>query len=226
MSPKTAATWVGEPLPRGRHGLGRARVLSSQRARLLRAMLELVAERGYDATTVPEVVARARVSRNAFYELFADKAACFLAACDRSAEEVLAELYRLAADRHWVEAIHAGTDAYLRWWAERPALSVAYFVAMPTIGARATEQRERNYDAFATMFARLGALAREQDSSLPPLAPVAPRALVLAITELVAERVRAGGVALLPELAPDVVYLTVKLLADEPAAQKALESRR
>ena len=57
---------MGEPLPRGRHKLGAEAVRASQRERLIRAMLETVAERGYEATTVPEVVARARVSRNAF----------------------------------------------------------------------------------------------------------------------------------------------------------------
>jgi AcrR family transcriptional regulator len=201
-------------------------VLSSQRARLLRAMLELIAAHGYEETTVPAVVARARVSRNAFYDLFADKAACFLAACDSSAEEVLAELYALAADRDWVQAARDGTDTYLRWWSERPALSIAYFVAMPSVGARAVEQRERNYAAFETMFTQLGLLARRENPALGPLAPVAPRALVLAITELVAARVRAGAVARLHELAPDIVYLMVKLLADEPAAQRALEPGR
>jgi AcrR family transcriptional regulator len=188
-------------------------------------MLELVAAQGYEATTVPQVVAKARVSRNAFYELFDDKAACFLAACDTSADAVLQELYALAVDRHWVEAISAGTDAYLCWWSERPALSTAYFVAMPSVGRAATEQRERNYASFETMFAQLGALARVQDPDLRPLAPIAPRALVLAITELVAERVRAGRVDRLHELADGIVYLTVKLLADEPTAQRALKAR-
>ena len=71
---------MGEPLPRGRHKLGADTVRASQRERLIRAMLETVAEQGYEATTVPRVVARARVSRNAFYEFFDDKTSCFIAA--------------------------------------------------------------------------------------------------------------------------------------------------
>ena len=77
------------PLPRGRHNLPLSVVRASQRERLLHAMLECVADRGYEATTVPGVVAAAKVSRNAFYALFADKADCFLALCDELAGEVL-----------------------------------------------------------------------------------------------------------------------------------------
>ena len=81
--------WRGEPLPRGRHKLAAEAVRNSQRARIVRAMLECVGRDGYEATTVPQVVATARVSRNAFYEFFADKADCFIAACDEAAQELL-----------------------------------------------------------------------------------------------------------------------------------------
>ena len=49
--------WHGEPLPRGRHKLARPAVRSSQRERLLRAVVECVAHHGFDSTTVPMVVA-------------------------------------------------------------------------------------------------------------------------------------------------------------------------
>ena len=52
-------------------------------------MLDQVAERGYPATTVGDVVAAARCSRNAFYELFEDKEACYIAAADETGAEML-----------------------------------------------------------------------------------------------------------------------------------------
>src|SRR3569833_741535 len=94
----------GEPLPRGRHGLSDSAVRSSQRERLLNAMLQLVLRQGYGATTIPQVVALARVSSNTFYEYFADKEQCFLAACD----EVRGTRRRAAAslpDGDWIEAV-------------------------------------------------------------------------------------------------------------------------
>jgi len=75
----------------------------------MRAMLESVASRGYEGTTVPQVVADAKVSRNAFYELFADKTECFLAVCDQLAEEVLGDIANPTEDT-WREALRAGTQ--------------------------------------------------------------------------------------------------------------------
>ena len=102
------AGWQGEPLPRGRHKLPVSTVRASQRERIVRAMLESVGRDGYEVTTVPRVVATARVSRNAFYEFFADKADCFIAACDEAAQELLAELVDLVSEPDWVQAMWRG----------------------------------------------------------------------------------------------------------------------
>ncbi|HET6447989.1 MAG TPA: TetR/AcrR family transcriptional regulator, partial [Conexibacter sp.] len=54
----------------------------TQRDRLLQGMAQTVARRGYAATPVAEVLKAAGVSRRTFYEQFADKEDCFLAAYD------------------------------------------------------------------------------------------------------------------------------------------------
>jgi AcrR family transcriptional regulator len=205
-----------ETLPRGRHNLPASVVRASQRERLLRAMLESVAEHGYDGTTVPQVVAGAKVSRNAFYALFADKADCFLALCDDLAGEVLDDISNPTED-HWLAALRSGTGRYLRWWQERPAFSRTYFVELPSAGARAVEQRDRQYERFVAMFDGLAAWARAQQPDLPPAGPLATRAIVLAVTELVAGEVRAGRTARLTDLEDDVVDLIVLLLTSRAA---------
>jgi AcrR family transcriptional regulator len=201
-----------QPLPRGRHKLPPHVVRASQRERLLQAMLDSVAERGYEATTVPQVVAAARVSRNAFYELFTDKLDCFLALCDEAATEMLDPLLAQGTRTDWIDALRSGTALYLRWWAERPAFSRAYFLELPSAGPRAIEQRDGAYARFREMFEALGAWARVQQPDLPPLDPVVPRLLVVATTELVAEEVRAGRVDRLEELTDQLVGVMVKLL--------------
>jgi AcrR family transcriptional regulator len=219
---REGGAWRGEPLPRGRHKLATEVVRASQRERLIRAMLETVAERGYEATTVPDVVARARVSRNAFYEFFADKTDCFIAACDEEAAELLAALVAFAAEPDWVQMMRRGVGAYLRWWAGRPALCRAYFTGLPAAGDRAIAQRERAYALFRRVFAEVGQRARSEQSGLPPLDDFIPRLLVLAITELVAEEVRAGRTERLPELEDRIVFTAIKLLADDQTASRAL----
>ena len=59
-------------LPRGRHSLERSVVATSQRARMIEAIVTAVAEKGYAAATVGDVIRRARVSRTTFYAMFAD----------------------------------------------------------------------------------------------------------------------------------------------------------
>src|SRR5690242_15400907 len=126
-NPRTAV-WAGDPLPRGRHKLPREAVRASQRERLLRAMAELVGEQGYQATTVPQVVAAARVSRNTFYGFFTDKTECFIALCEQVGTELHAELAAFADEPDWLTALRRGLEAYLRWWQQRPAFTRAYLV--------------------------------------------------------------------------------------------------
>jgi AcrR family transcriptional regulator len=212
--------WRGEPLPRGRHKLAAEAVRNSQRARILRAMLECVGRDGYEATTVPEVVATARVSRNAFYEFFEDKADCFMAVCDQTAEEMLGELAELVSEPDWITAICKGTRRYLRWWQERPTIASAYLLSMPAVGERALRQRERQYAGFRAMFADLGRRARAEQPELPPLGELIPRVLVLTITELVADEVRAGRTAKLTSMSEEIALLAIRLLADDATAER------
>jgi AcrR family transcriptional regulator len=211
---------IPETLPRGRHDLPLQVVRASQRERLLRAMLESVAERGYEATTVPQVVADAKVSRNAFYALFADKTDCFLALCDELATEMLDEI-SVTDETEWVAALRAGVRRYLHWWQEHPAFSRTYFVELPSAGTRAVEQRDRQYARFRVLFGGIAAWARSQQPHLPPLRPLATRTLVLAVTELIAEEVRGGRTNRLVDLEDELVHLIVLVLGDEETALEA-----
>jgi AcrR family transcriptional regulator len=68
-------------LPPGR-GTNAAEAEQNHRERLYGAMVANVAEKGYEATTVVDLVEVSGVSRSAFYKHFSDKQACFLAAIE------------------------------------------------------------------------------------------------------------------------------------------------
>jgi len=208
------------PLPRGRHKLSADEVRRSQRARLVEAMIACVGEQGYAATTVPQVIARAQVSRNAFYALFSDKADCFIAVCDELADELLAQMYGFATEPSWLTALDHGMERYLRWWLERPAFSRAYFVELPQAGPRALAQRDAQLQRFADMFAALAARARAENPRLPVLPRLAPRLLTVGITELLALEVRAGRLERIGGLHGELLELAVTLLADEATARR------
>ena len=64
-------------------------IARSQRERLLEAAVDVVAEKGYGATTVADLTREAGISRTTFYEMFEDKEACFLAAYDSVADALV-----------------------------------------------------------------------------------------------------------------------------------------
>jgi AcrR family transcriptional regulator len=69
-------------LPRGRHTLDAEAVAAQQRTRLHEAAIQLLADRGYGATTVQDLTAAAGISTITFYELFPGKAEVILDATD------------------------------------------------------------------------------------------------------------------------------------------------
>jgi AcrR family transcriptional regulator len=73
---------TSQVLPRGRNAAPRQIVWESQRERLLGAMADAVAEKGYANVAVADVIERAGVSRKTFYEQFENKQECFLTAYD------------------------------------------------------------------------------------------------------------------------------------------------
>jgi AcrR family transcriptional regulator len=210
------------PLPRGRHKLSAEDVSASQRARLLRAMAACVGEDGYTATTVPRVVARARVSRNAFYELFADKTECFVAMLNDHTDELLAQLTALGSERDWITALRIGVRRYLDWWQGEPHYCRAFFVELPAAGPRALDARDSAFARFEAMFVAMAAWARHADPSLPPLRGREPALVVYAITELIAQEWRAGRGDQLAGLHDEILAYAVRMLADDETAARAL----
>jgi hypothetical protein len=65
-------------------------------------------------------------------------------------------------------------------------------------------------------------VARPEQPSLPPLPEIVPILLVRAITELMAAEVRGGRTERLRELERDLVFVAVKLLADDETALRAV----
>src|SRR5215207_2332482 len=78
-----------EALPRGRHKLTREQVTGAQRERMLAAVTELLAGRGYAGFGVGDVAGRAGVSLGAFYGCFGGKDACVFAGYDRFIDVLL-----------------------------------------------------------------------------------------------------------------------------------------
>jgi AcrR family transcriptional regulator len=184
-------------------------------------MAEVVSAEGYAATTVPKVVAAARVSTNAFYELFDDKADCFIAFCEQAGDELLAEMAAFGDESDWLGGLERGLDAYLRWWRDRAALTHAYLVELPSAGRRALEEKDRQQDRFTEILRYMAQQARDENPDLPPISDAVIATAFVAPTEIIAREVREGRLERIPGLKDDLRYLLVKLLADDVTAELA-----
>lgn len=130
-------------LPRGRTSLLTEETREKQRRRLVKAAISAFAEKGFAATTITDIVKRARVSKQAFYEIFENKEDCFLAADDlgRKAlfEQVLSKikLENISADQ-W---IRSSVHAYLQLCNSEQDFTKAWAIEFPNAGSRCLEQR-------------------------------------------------------------------------------------
>lgn len=201
-------------LPRGPHRLAREIVLASQRGRMLEAMAEVVAEKGYAATTVADVIGRAGVSRRTFYEHFRDKEACFLAAYDTGVELLLDTLRAVDVTQlDPQEAARARIRAYLETLAAEPAFARTFLIEVAAAGPAALERREAVHDRFAGLVREQFEAARAQVPQLGSPPEEVYLAAVGATDAVVSRLVARGRVAELPQLEDTVVHIQLSLLA-------------
>jgi AcrR family transcriptional regulator len=167
------------PLPRGRHRLTREEVAASQRDRLLLAMAEAMAEKGYAATSVADVLARARVSRETFYQQFSSKLDCFVTAFDTAAEMLGAGLGAVVAlDGPPLARFDRALAAYLDALASQMPFARLFLVEVYAAGPAAFDRRTAVQQRFAD---ELAALFGADDEA----GRFACEALVAAISSLV-----------------------------------------
>jgi AcrR family transcriptional regulator len=100
--------------PVGREPLPRAVREEHQRQRTLTAAAAAFAERGYNETTVDDIVAAARIGIGSFYALFSGKEECVLALHDRVVSDARERATAaLPDDGTWSERFRAGLRALL-----------------------------------------------------------------------------------------------------------------
>ena len=208
---------AGRPLPRGPHRLSREEVEQSQRARLLLGIAEVVATKGYAATSVADVLTRAGVSRTTFYELFDDKLDCFLAAY-QMASDVLLELMaeeldepEHADDSTPFEKLERLLSAYLRTLAENPVLARVFLVEVYAAGPRAIQRRSDSLEQLVDLVAPThpdgtGLLGPDADQRF------AAEVLVSAVSSKVTIAVGLGQTEQLPNLRRPMLDFAAEIL--------------
>jgi AcrR family transcriptional regulator len=173
-----------------------------QRQRILDAMIECCAEKTYAGTTITDIVARARISRTTFYKHFDDKRACF----DATVEHCIEELQRVAASAHSpddppADAARKGATAVVGAMAARPGLAQLLTGDAIAVNPAVIEHyRRATIPALEALWSKNG--AGPEPHTDPRLAFGQAQVLIL-------NQIATGKADRLPELLPEIVYLTV-----------------
>jgi AcrR family transcriptional regulator len=198
---------AGGRLPRGRHKLPRAEVKANQRRRLLTAATVALGEHGYTALTVDLVIEGAGVSRATFYEQFADKQECVLAAHSAAFEQLFdAVAQACTPDQGWAQGVAAGIEALLEFAAVKPdeaRLVVETYPAAsdPPLAAHGMVTHQR--------LANLLSPGRAGKAGTPAMPDLTERAVIGAVMSVVGAMVMAGEAERLPELRAELTRLVL-----------------
>jgi AcrR family transcriptional regulator len=208
-------------LPTGRHLIPRDFVTQNQRERMLLATAEVVAERGYQKTTIELIAKTARVALATFYEQFTGKEECFLAALDESvaaAGAVFDEL--LDAELPWPEQIASGLEIFLEMVESEEARAKLCLVEAQAAGGQALAR-------YQSMLEKVAPKLRE-GRALNPRAERLPEGLEVSIAGglawLAHQRLVAGQLDDLKGLLPEMLQVTLTPYVGEVEAARAAEA--
>ena len=126
------------------------------------AIAEVTAEQGYAATSITDIVNRARVARKSLYECFSGKEELFLATFDAAVEEAFKRVEEAGAQAAggWDEQVRAALAAFLGYVAERPDLARMCMLEAPSAAPAMSERYEAAMQRFVAL---LGAIAPHGD---------------------------------------------------------------
>jgi len=190
---------VGNPAPTLRL------VTSSKRQRILEGTLEAVGEVGYDAASVRTVLGKTGLYRQAFYDNFPDKDACYLEAFDFGVERLEAVVLTAAAgEESWQGKLRAGLGALLDALDEEPDIGRALIVEVHAAGQEALAKRT---EAMARVTAFVDLARAEAEDESPPA--IAPEGIVAGIHAVIHSRLATGANDGFRELLPEFMYFAV-----------------
>ncbi|HWM10671.1 MAG TPA: TetR/AcrR family transcriptional regulator [Solirubrobacteraceae bacterium] len=173
------------------------------RERLVTAITDTIAERGYPDTTIIEIAERASASLSTFYGNFENKGEALLAALDREREQSLTAAWAaVEAAPDWPRGIRAGLDALLGFFAAEPAAASVAIVDAFTAGAEGPEGGDQTIWAFHVFLEPGYELA-------PDTPPLTSEAVGNAVYSLVYGQIRADRVERMRELAPTATFVAL-----------------
>ena len=185
---------------------------------MLEAMVRVAAAKGYEATTVADVVEAAGVSRETFESTFVGKTGCFLEAYDAVIDVLLAHVstaFESTVGQPWQDRIVAALRALVELLANEHDIARMAMVEVTAVGEDARIRYRAALGRF-TYFLEEGRGASEQGDELP--ADTA-RFAIGGATSMIFDEVRAGRGPDLRRILPDLVFAVLMPYLGPEAAE-------
>jgi AcrR family transcriptional regulator len=180
---------IPEPLPPGRPTVSKAEVETNQRLRVMFAVATLIDEQGYAATTIAQIVKRARVDLQTFYSLFSEKLDALIALQEFGAQAMLAmTTSTFFGGASWTDRAWEHGRVFLQTLDISPAMARIAIVEAYAGGRRAARQVEETHAPY-TIFLRAGL---PHATTPNPPSPVAMEAINTTYFELAYRHTRKG----------------------------------
>ena len=205
--------------PPGQHRLPKEFIAQHQRARIISALAEETVEKGYRAVTVADIVRRAGIARNTFYENFSSKEDCFLAASEFAVKEALRRVVDAASKVDaWPERVNAGLAAFLHYVASEPALARTCIVEALSAGPASLARYEESLQSFIPLF-RIGRKVSPRGEQLPE---TLEETIIGGIFWIIYQRIIMGQTEQIEELLPELVEFSLTPYLGADAAKRAV----
>jgi AcrR family transcriptional regulator len=189
--------------------------------RIVSALARETCEKGYRSVTVADIVKRAAIARNTFYENFSSKEDCFLAAQQLAMSAALERVVAAAGElESWPQRVQAGLAAFLEYVTSEPALARTCLVEALSAGPAAVKHYEESQQAFVSLF-RLGRDVSPRGRDLPE---TLEEAIIGGVYWIVYQRLAVSEVSTVAELLPELVeFALTPYLGAEAAREVAAD---
>ena len=193
------------------------------RRRLLDSLAASIAEKGYRATTIADIVRRARTSRRTFYEHFSRKEECFVALLTEANAEMIRQI-TAAVDRNspWPSQVRQAVKAWIGCAESAPALMLSWIRDVPSLGDTGRRLQRDLMEALVVMLQTLCATDAWHAAGAVTVSRQRAIMLLGGLRELTATTVEDGGH--FSDVAEVAVQASIALLS--PPDQRAARSPR
>lgn len=190
----------------------------NRRTRIMQALVDILAERGFAGANVGLVVRRAGVSTRTFYRCFNDLEECLIAIMDRALEDAGALVSReLRETDCWQDGVRSALAAVLSYFDREPEMARVCIVETLAGGQVVLAHRQRIIEALCSL------VIERIESEVPSISPLATEGTMSLVLGIIHAHIVRGNPGLFVELLSPLIGLAMAPYLDPPSIRQEIK---